>query len=146
MNVTKFNPDYIVGITRGGLLPALMISHYIAKPMHALDVSLRDKVSGPESNAWMSSDAFEGKNILVVDDINDSGKTLQWIKDDWMSGCHPDEKDAWDSVWGNTAKFATLVNNDCSEFKDVDYHHVSVNRIETPDIWVTFPWEDWWLN
>ena len=24
----------------------------------------------------------EGKNILILDDINDTGKTFKWIKDD----------------------------------------------------------------
>ena len=32
------------------------------------------------------------KKILIVEDINDSGATLQWIKKDWESGCFPDEK------------------------------------------------------
>ena len=38
-------------------------------------VSLRDDDHGSESNAWMSEDAYNGKNILIVDDINDTGAT-----------------------------------------------------------------------
>ena len=46
----KWFPDYIVGITRGGLLPAKMLSHYMDIPMTTLDIRLRDGVlDGPES-------------------------------------------------------------------------------------------------
>ena len=38
----RWRPDYIVGLTRGGLLPATMISHYLEIPMKSLQVSLRD--------------------------------------------------------------------------------------------------------
>ena len=59
MHLDNFRPDYVVGITRGGLLPAKMISHYLKVPMYTLDVSLRDNVQeGPESNLWMPCDAF----------------------------------------------------------------------------------------
>ena len=34
MHLDNFRPDYIVGITRGGLLPAIMISHYLKVTMH----------------------------------------------------------------------------------------------------------------
>ena len=34
---SSWRPDYIVGITRGGLPAAVMLSHYFNVPMHALD-------------------------------------------------------------------------------------------------------------
>ena len=114
----NWKPDYIVGLTRGGLVPAVMISQYLEVPMHTLDVSFRDNDMGPESNLWMAEDAFgyvnyEGlefpapadrivtdralrKKILVVDDINDTGRTLNFIKEDWPSGCMPHDP-AWTS-------------------------------------------------
>jgi hypoxanthine phosphoribosyltransferase len=164
MHLDNFRPDYIVGITRGGLLPAIMMSHYLKVPMHSLDVSLRDNAqNGPESNGWMSSDAFgyvdeeeraitksrwdvsKRKKILIVEDINDSGATLNWIKQDWQAGCFPDES-SWETVWNETVKFATLINNESSSFDDVDYFADTINRIETPDLWVDFPWESWWQD
>ena len=98
-------PDYVVGLTRGGLVPANLISQYLECPMETLKVSLRDDSISPESNLWMASEAFgyvpkdeqilsefdyaiTAKKILIVDDINDSGATLNWIKQDWMSGCY----------------------------------------------------------
>ena len=58
MNQDGWRPDYIVGLTRGGLIPAVMLSHYLEVPMHTLKVSLRDDEGGPESNLWMAEDAF----------------------------------------------------------------------------------------
>ena len=31
-----FKPDYVVGLTRGGLILATMLSHYFEVPMHTL--------------------------------------------------------------------------------------------------------------
>ena len=146
-----FKPDYIVGITRGGLPLSVMLSHYLQISMYTLDVRLRDGDT-QESNLWMAEDAFgvpdwekqagrKGKNILIVDDINDTGATFQWIKEDWPSGCLPDNA-RWEEVWGNNVRFATVVNNLSSEF-DVQYSSVEVNKAEE-DIWIVFPYEEWW--
>ena len=46
INILKsgYKPDYIVGISRGGLTPAVMLSHLLSVPMHTLKVTLRDGV------------------------------------------------------------------------------------------------------
>ena len=154
----SWRPDYIVGITRGGLVPAVMLSHSLGIPMHTLDVRLRDSggTSGPESNLWMAEDAFgyvpkeeqgtyksrwdvaRRKKILIIDDINDTGATFKWIKEDWQSGCLPSEQ-TWETVWHNNVRFASLVDNQASEF-DVDYSWKEINKAEK-DVWVVFPWE-----
>ena len=152
----RWQPDYVVGLTRGGLVPANLISQYLGCRMHTLDVSLRDSNSDPESNLWMAEDAFgypvqdpmasgDGrKNILIVDDINDSGATLNWIKNDWKSSCLPDDPRWIDEIWNHNVRFAVLVNNEASEFTDVDYAGTTINKLEDP-AWIVFPWEEWWL-
>lgn len=147
MAVEHWRPDYVVGITRGGLTPAVLISQYLDIKMHTLDVSFRDNDMGPESNLWMAEDAFgyqaEKKNILIVDDINDTGRTLNYIKEDWPSGCFPQGE--WDQVWHNNVKFAVIVDNQASEFKTVDYAGLIINKHEEPS-WIEFPWEQWWTK
>jgi len=136
-------PDYVVGLTRGGLVPATLISQYLECPMECLKVSLRDDNSQPESNLWMSEDAFEQKRILIVDDINDSGATLNWIREDWQSSNLPDNP-KWQEIWGNTVRVATLVDNESSASElTVSYSAVDLNKAEE-DCWIVFPWEDWW--
>ena len=148
-----WRPDYIVGIVRGGLVPAVMMSHFLDVTMYTLDVRLRESADeeGPESNAWMSEDAFgvfqqghgfKGKNILILDDINDTGATLDWIKQDWTFGCCPNDTYRWPEVWHNNVRFAVIVNNLSSDF-NVDYHSIEVNKAEDP-AWVVFPYEKWW--
>lgn len=161
---SNWRPDYVVGITRGGLIPAVMISHYLNIPCQTLQVSLRD--SGLcESNLWMAEDAFgyiqedqraenggwnflstKRKNILIVDDINDQGTTINWILNDWQSGCLPNEIEEWNNIWGNTVRFATIVDNLSSQSKiKMSYTGMEVNKAEN-NVWIDFPWEDWWTK
>ena len=146
---SEWRPDYIVGLSRGGLVPATMISHYLGVPMHTLNVSLRDNRTGPESNLWMAEDAFgydpdiPTPNILIVDDINDSGATFNWIMDDWRSGCLPNDP-RWESVWNQNVRFAVLFDNLASQCNvKMDYVGEEINKAEQ-DIWIEFPWESWW--
>jgi hypoxanthine phosphoribosyltransferase len=153
ITISDWRPDYVVGLTRGGLTPANLLSQYLEVPMECLKVSLRDG-GQTESNSWMAKDAFGGytdtdnpkkyihKNILVVDDINDSGATLNWIMKDWPQGCHPDNV-LWSNIWNNNVRFAVLVNNEASEFKRIDYMAVDIDKSKEPS-WIVFPWEDWW--
>lgn len=137
-----WRPDYVVGITRGGLVPANLISQYLGCRMNTLAVSLRDN-SEQESNLWMAEDAHNGKNILVVDDINDSGATLNWIQEDWQGSCFPKDK-RWKQVWGSNVRVACLYDNESSRSKlDVAYSAVTINKADK-DVWVVFPWESWW--
>jgi xanthine phosphoribosyltransferase len=159
ISVSDWRPDYVVGITRGGLLPAVMISHYFDIPCHTLGVRLRDGKEGAdtESNLWMAEEAFGHpiydpmcsgsgrKNILVVDDINDSGATINWIMKDWPSGCFPDDP-SWEEVWNDNVRFAVLFDNLDSRCNiDMDYVGTEVNKAEN-DIWIDFPFEDWWTK
>lgn len=141
--VDEWMPDYVVGITRGGLVPAVMISHYLKTPMHSLKVSFREGTADLESNCWMAEDAFNGKNILIVDDINDSGETINWIKKDWEGAAFPRDS-KWESIWNNNVKIATVFNNIASKaLIDVDFYYSKLDKSEK-DVWIEFPYENWW--
>ena len=149
IHADAWRPDYVVGLTRGGLVPANLISQYLGCRMETLKVSLRDDTEC-ESNLWMAEDAFghemeQPKNILIVDDINDTGATLNYIREDWPSGCFPDNP-RWTEVWGSNVRVAVLVDNESSRSEiPVSYSAVDINKAEQ-DSWIVFPWESWWSN
>lgn len=164
----NWKPDYIVGITRGGNIPATIISNITGIRCEALKVSLRDDDSDSETNCWMSEDAFgyehwklnkhnedisasagepivtlptSAKNILIVDDINDTGATFNWIMQDWQASCLPDES-RWNRVWGNNVRFATLTDNMASEvLVPISYTCDEINKADE-DVWLVYPWEN----
>lgn len=160
---SNWRPDYIVGLTRGGLLPAVMISHYLDVPCETLKICLRDH-QGSESNCWMAEDALgyiplenrkenggweslpsKRKNILIVDDINDSGATLNWLMSDWQSSCLP-KSENWNSVWNENVRFAVIVDNLSSKCNvKMDYCGFEINKAEE-DVWIDFPYEEWWTK
>lgn len=149
MNQDSWIPDYVVGITRGGLLPAILISQYLDVPMETLKVSLRDDRSEPEHNLWMPKDAANGKKILIVDDINDSGDTLNWIRKDWESSVASAD---WLTIWGmylhgvnsGNVRVAVLIDNLASKSQlTINYAGMEINKNDDPR-WVNFPYEGWW--
>jgi len=60
--------EMIAGVTRGGLVPAVMLSHRLDLPMMA--ITIEDAIL-PISLA---------KKTLIVDEIYDTGKTIKGLK------------------------------------------------------------------
>ena len=77
-DVSKWRPDIIVGIARGGCVPALHLSHALDRPLELITWQTRDgnetTYSGPIEEAIQ-----QGKTVVFVDDINDSGRTLNEV-------------------------------------------------------------------
>ncbi|OKL48477.1 phosphoribosyltransferase [Boudabousia liubingyangii] len=78
-------PDLIVAVARGGLLPAGAVSYALGvKAMGTMNVEFYTDVAEtlPEPvllPPLMDVSAMDGKRVLVVDDVADSGKTLQMV-------------------------------------------------------------------
>lgn len=139
----NWRPDYIVGITRGGLVPAVILSHMTGIPMHTLCVQLATEGldENTESNCWMAEDAFgyekDPQKILIIDDINRGGDAMEWIMKDWQAGCLPNDE-RWGQVWHNNTRFASLISNPNSVV-DTDYWSIELD--DEKEYWVEFPWE-----
>jgi hypothetical protein len=95
--------DAVVGVLRGGLIPAVMLSHRLDLPMIV---------------ARPTSQLGESENLLFVDEIYDTGATINALK-----ARHP------------SSDFAVLYhNNDLPPLKFYGTKQL-LNK------WLVFPWE-----
>jgi hypoxanthine phosphoribosyltransferase len=113
--------DFVVGVSRGGLAPAALLAARINKPLTAVYINKQDEIF------FDRTDWINGKNILVVDDIIRSGKTL------WLVKNHLEANSAPKSISFFTLfKVGSLFNDNC----DIK---VSAREIDED---VIFPWDD----
>ena len=136
-----WRPDVIVGVARGGNVPAVMLSHYYDANYKSIKVQFRDRQPGQtsivsEMTDFPTSFRTNKTNVLVVDDINDSGQTFQHIK------TNLEKITSFDQEHIPVVKYAALVDNIHSCFT-VDYSQLEINKEEDPS-WIVFPWEEWW--
>lgn len=118
--------DLIVGVKRGGVVPALHLSHALEKPMEVITWQTRDN-DVQEHNQTIKDAILAGKNVVFVDDINDSGLTVRQLRNAY----------GWDICENpDNVLFATLVEKTTSE----ETVNVAALRIDDPR-WVCFPWE-----
>lgn len=75
--------DYIIGLTRGGLLPAVLMSNLLKLPMIGVEYSSKDGNGEAKNHSnditYISKHIYPNKlirKVLVVDDIADTGLTL----------------------------------------------------------------------
>lgn len=130
MHKEHYKPEVIVGPNRGGLQIGVMLSHYFDVPFVPLQWQTRDGDKTDHANLLAFVNDYREKNILLIDDINDTGKTLNSITETIYQ----------DFVFD--LKVAVLFNKTTSAFETVDYSAVEL----TPDYnpWIVFPYEEWW--
>jgi len=128
MRKTNWMPEIVLSVNRGGCVPGVYLSHYIEKPHKVIDVQLRDSSVSPNLSVLKDS-IINNNRILIIDDINDSGSTFNFIKKNIVKS-------------DSEVHFAVLINNSKSKVK-VDYHGQIIDKSINP-VWYVFPWENWW--
>ena len=125
----NWSPAFVIGVGRGGLVPAVYISHRLELPMLSIDHSSNVPGFADELLAKVAGMSAEGTRLLFVDDINDTGGTIAYIRELLdTSGCRTDNM-----------RFAVLINNHRSKVA-VDFWSDSIDRSEDKR-WFVFPWE-----
>lgn len=118
-------PDFVVGVKRGGLVPATLISHYMGIPLLVSSCQIRDGKNVVE--LIEVDESLKDKRLLIVDDICDEGLTLtkvcQTLKDHNI----------------NNFKTCSVFFNIRQSFS-VDYKAKKIDR-DRDKYWVVFPWE-----
>lgn len=122
-----FKPDYIICITAGGLIPL----YFLAKKL-GIDNILTISASSYEKNkqkelriTYLPEVDLEGKKVLLVDEITDTGSSLKGVSDAVVNKYNVGE-----------LKTATLVVNKDKCKLYPDFYTVTVQGE-----WVVFPWE-----
>jgi len=118
--------DYIVGVLRGGILPAVRLSHKLPGDPEVVSLSWSHNKENRECNVWIPEEIQNGKKVLLMDDIIDTGRTTNEIINDW-------------GITRNQIKISCLILN---TYQDIvpDYYGRIINRQIDKD-WINFWWE-----
>jgi hypoxanthine phosphoribosyltransferase len=120
------NPDIIVGVSRGGWLPARVLSDLLENPNLAnvkAECYVGIGISRNEATLTQPvSRSVAGKKVLIADDVADTGKSLTLVM------AHIQQQGA------SEVKVATLYCKPNSTVKP-DFHEKETSR------WIVFPWE-----
>ena len=122
---SDFKPEIIIGVSRGGWIPARILSDLLDEPILAnirveFYLGIYETMKKPAITQPVSLPVID-KRILVVDDIVDTGESLRLVCDELTKE-------------GGEVLTATLYHKPWSCFKP-DYY------FEDVDSWVIFPWE-----
>lgn len=124
-----WQPTYIIGVGRGGLVPAVYLSHATGLPALSCDLSSQIADFADEVLIRLAARTRAGERLLFVDDINDSGRTIGLLRAALAEG----------GAVPGSVRFATLLDNMVSGQR-VEYHARTIDRTVTKD-WYVFPWE-----
>ena len=128
---SKVEYSYIVALSRGGLIPGVILSHKLGLKLVPITWSTRDS-GDKESNCWIPEDVNDGHKILVVDDIVDSGEALKTLLEDWNSSIY-------NQLMMENIHVATLIYNKDQSIVPKFYAN-KISRKKVPE-WFEFWWE-----
>ena len=118
--------DFIVGVGRGGLIPATMLAYKLKKKVISFGINTYDDMTQTGKYVIYQPITIPTKasKILVVDDICYTGNTFNIIRNVYKNETHLE------------FEFASLFVKD-SKSHLVDYYGLSVSD----GLWLDFPWE-----
>lgn len=84
LEIVDYDPQMIIGVARGGLIPATMLSSVLRRELYPIRLTrrLNDSVVRPKPT-WLvrPPDKVRGRRVLIVDEIADSGVTIAMAAD-----------------------------------------------------------------
>ncbi len=127
--ISGYEPEIVIGLARGGLVPARLIADYLnIKDLYAVKTEHWGLTATPDGKARLAQGlqvSIEDKKVLVVDDITDTGQSLK-LAVDHIREHKPSE-----------IKSATLLHITHSKYVP-DYYSEEVP--EDRWTWFIFPW------
>ena len=129
LEADHWQPDFLVGVGRGGLVPAAYLSHRTGIALLSVDHSSGEAGFADDLLVKLAAKSKAGRRILIVDDINDSGTTIAYLRAA-IEGHGGD---------GDEVRVAVLIDNMRSRAK-AEYRGSQIDRA-TDKRWFVFPWE-----
>lgn len=121
--------DLIIGIARGGIPVAMVVSDHLDVKLDIINVKSYDGIAERNPPRILSTltEAVKGKDVLLVDDLVDQGDTMQTVAD-FLRRQGP-----------RMLKTAVLFKKPWSK-TEPDYF------LEVVEKWIVFPWEHGEVN
>jgi len=123
---SRLDFDIIIGLARGGLIPSRILSDLLDNnELYTVRVKFYSGIAETEDEPRIIHPVqidVSGKNILLVDDIADTGRSLM------LAEKHLNDKKA------GKITVVTLIKKPTSKFIPNIY-------VQDTDAWVIFPWE-----
>jgi hypoxanthine phosphoribosyltransferase len=126
INKNGYHPDIIIGIARGGMVPANIIADLLGvRQVSIIQIEFYEDIAKPNMQPVISqflSVTVSGKKILMVDDISDSGQSLKMAKQYLIERGAAEVKIA--------TLYAKATTQTMPDFVE-----------KLTDCWIVFPWE-----
>ena len=128
-NDRDWQPTCLIGVGRGGLVPGAYLSHALGMTLLSVDYSSKDFGFADELIHKLAYRTRQGEKLLVGDDINDSGRTIEQLRSSLSR---------FGGIEDNV-RVAVVLNNSRSAAK-ADYWSQEIDR-DVDKRWFVFPWE-----
>lgn len=128
-----FKPHAILAISRGGVIPATLITHQLQiTPFYAVQLTSYTSDGKQTPVKVLSGQNFpyfdKGVKVLIIDEICDSGKTIEFLQ-----SVYPNQ------IENGDYRIATLITKTHKTPKHL-WPTYTANNVKEP-AWIMFPWE-----
>lgn len=130
--------DAMIAIGGGGFIPARMLRSFLGIPIYAVSTAyyLDESGSGETANEiqkiqWLNPipEQIIGKNILVVDEVDDSRVTAEFVLQEL-------QKEGFNEIG-----FAVIHNKDKPKRGTIPENVHYFTGLEVADWWIHYPWD-----
>ncbi|ODQ60134.1 hypothetical protein WICANDRAFT_78750 [Wickerhamomyces anomalus NRRL Y-366-8] len=164
----NFNPDLIICVAGGGLIPARQVRTFLKEPgspnvrIMAVVLSLYEDIGSVSTQAeklgkqvvrtqwldYINTDfTLLGKNILIVDEVDDTRTTLNYAVTELKKDVEEQAKAKGIDVKDAGTNFGIFVLHNKLKPKKADLppevynekNYIAARDIE--DVWIAYPWE-----
>ncbi|GAB1209555.1 hypoxanthine-guanine phosphoribosyltransferase [Aspergillus pseudonomiae] len=164
--LTTFHPNLMIAIGGGGYVPARILRSFLKRsgepniPIQAIGLSLYEDLGRGDAEEvpgtkvtrtqWLDLSSLEmanliGKNILIVDEVDDTRTTLEYAVRELQKDVEQAQKQLGRE--GEKTNFFVFVLHNKNKSKkgvlpadmmDSGRYHAAVT---TDDVWICYPWE-----